>query len=134
MRVGLLIVAHRHIGSEILATASRTLGICPLQTESLEVLNEDERNELLERAGALITQLDQGAGVLILSDAYGSTPSNVAVAASTHRRCRVVTGLNLPMLLRVFNYPGRSLEELAESAAAGGRAGIIAVGEGAPPS
>ncbi|MBK5936699.1 PTS sugar transporter subunit IIA [Halorhodospira halophila] len=134
MRVGLLIVAHRHIGSEILATASRTLGICPLQTESLEVFNEDERNELLERAGALITRLDQGAGVLILSDAYGSTPSNVAVAAGTDRRCRVVTGLNLPMLLRVFNYPGRSLDELAESAAAGGRAGIIAVGEGAPPS
>ncbi len=133
MRVGLLIVAHRHIGSEVLATASRTLGICPLQTESLEVFNEDERNELLERAGALITELDQGAGVLILSDAYGSTPSNVAVAASVDRHCRVVTGLNLPMLLRVFNYPGRSLEELAESAAAGGRSGIILVGEGAPP-
>ncbi|MFP4648662.1 MAG: PTS sugar transporter subunit IIA [Halorhodospira sp.] len=134
MRVGLLIVCHRHIGTEILATASRTLGVCPLQTESLEVLNEDELTELIDRAGDVIERLDQGSGVLILTDAYGSTPSNVAVTASHGRTCRVVTGINLPMLLRVFNYPGRSLEALADCAAAGGRAGIIEVDDGANPS
>ncbi len=130
MRVGLLIVAHRHIGSEILTAASRTLGLCPLQSRSLEILDEEELETLVERGRGLITQLDDGGGVLVLTDAYGSTPANVAVAAGGTRCCRVVTGLNLPMLLRVFNYPSRTLEELAGSAAAGGRAGIIEVGQG----
>ncbi len=127
MRVGLLIVAHRRVGSEILATASRTLGICPLQTRSLEVMNEDEMEQLAAQAREWMSAVDDGAGTLVLTDAYGSTPANVAVAAGTGMHCRIVTGINLPMLLRVFNYPERTLDAMAESAVTAGRAGILQV-------
>ncbi len=130
MSVGLLIVAHRHIGTEILVTASRTVGICPLQTRSLEVFDESALDTLIERAQEMLGEVDAGSGVLLLTDAYGSTPANIALAAGQGRRCCVVTGLNLPMLLRVFNYASHNLTDLASTAVAGGHAGIIEVGDG----
>ncbi|MBK1726537.1 PTS sugar transporter subunit IIA [Halorhodospira neutriphila] len=132
MRVGLLIITHRRIGSETLAAAERALGICPLQTRCLEVFNEDDRDELIARARRLLEELDSGAGVLILTDAYGATPSNIAVEAAAGRTSRVVSGINLPMLLCVFNYPSRWLAALAESAARGGRAGVVHIGQEEP--
>lgn len=70
--------------------------------------------------------LDGGDGVLVLSDLYGATPCNVAnrlPGLGVHMHC--VSGLNLPMLLRVLNYPEQSLDELAQTAATGGRGGIF---------
>ncbi|MBW3546289.1 MAG: hypothetical protein KY428_11955, partial [Bacteroidetes bacterium] len=55
---------------------------------------------------------DSGDGVLVLTDAFGSTPSNIAMRLSRQSGVTVVSGLNLPMLLRVMNYPQLSLEEL----------------------
>jgi PTS system ascorbate-specific IIA component len=61
----------------------------------------------------------------VLSDLYGSTPCNIAnKLADLGVRARCVSGLNLPMLLRVLNYPDKPLDELAEVAACGGRGGI----------
>ena len=71
-------------------------------------------------------ELDQGDGVLILADLYGATPCNIGLSLSAlgvHLRC--VSGLNLPMLLRVLNYAEKPLDELAEIAASGGRGGIF---------
>jgi PTS system ascorbate-specific IIA component len=71
-------------------------------------------------------ELDQVGGVLILADLYGATPCNIGLslgALGVHLRC--VSGLNLPMLLRVLNYAEKPLDELAEIAASGGRGGIF---------
>jgi PTS system ascorbate-specific IIA component len=70
--------------------------------------------------------LDDGMGVLLLVDLYGATPSNVAAAIGRQgTSTRRVSGLNLPMLLRVLNYPEQTLDELATTAAAGGRSGVV---------
>jgi len=63
--------------------------------------------------------------VLILTDAYGSTPSNIANRLAAIVTSKVIAGVNLPMLLRVFNYPEQSLEELSTTAFEGGKDGII---------
>jgi len=63
--------------------------------------------------------------VLILTDAYGSTPSNIANRLAAIVTSKVIAGVNLPMLLRVFNYPEKSLEELSTTAFDGGKDGII---------
>jgi PTS system ascorbate-specific IIA component len=74
---------------------------------------------------ARIRALDAGDGVLVLTDVYGATPSNVLdKIAPTGVAIKRVSGLNLPMLLRVLNYPEQSLTELAQTAEQGGRAGI----------
>ncbi len=73
-----------------------------------------------------LRELDQGEGVLVLSDLYGATPCNIGLSMSEHgAHVRCVSGLNLPMLLRVMNYADQKLPELAEIAASGGRRGIF---------
>ena len=73
----------------------------------------------------MVMELDTGDGVLVLTDVCGATPSNIACRLVSLGRVMVVSGLNLPMLMRILNYPNLSLEELAERAVSGGRQGIM---------
>ncbi len=125
MSVGLLLITHRSIGTELLATAAATLGICPLQTQCLDVQAHDDPDLLIARGRQMATEVDGGDGVLLLTDACGSTPANIALGIARGHESRVVAGLNLPMLLRVYNYAGLSLDALAEAALVGGRAGVM---------
>lgn len=128
MRVGILLITHRHLGQEIINIAAHILGLCPLKTSSLEVYDGDDLDKVVRQAIEMVDDLDSGAGVLILTDAYGSTPGNIAVSAARNRTAQVVSGVNLPMLLRIFNYYEHSLAELAETAVNGGRTGIFKPG------
>jgi PTS system ascorbate-specific IIA component len=97
----------------------------PCQLDALEVGANDEPSTVQASAARAARALDRGGGVLVLSDLYGSTPCNIAnKLADLGVRARCVSGLNLPMLLRVLNYPDKPLDELAEVAASGGRSGI----------
>ena len=126
MTIGILIMTHPGVGSSLLHTATRILGQCPLRTKCLEVPIGSEIETLFEQAAEYLVSLDEGEGVLVLSDLFGATPSNLACRLTDTGRARVVAGLNLPMLLRVFNYPGDRLADLAEKAAKGGIRGIRA--------
>lgn len=127
MSVSILLVTHNRIGHELLETARETLGFCPVQTRTLEVTPDGKPEELIARAMDLVELLDDGDGVLVLTDCYGSTPSNVCSQLARDHRIAVIAGVNLPMLLRVFNYPGLTLAELADKARTGGRDGVILV-------
>ena len=131
MSVGLLIITHGDIGRSLLDTAVVVMGTCPLQTETLGIPMASDPDQQLERAQQYLQQLEQGDGVLILTDLYGSTPSNIACKLRNNK-VAVITGLNLPMLIRVFNYPTLNLHELAEKAMGGGREGVIPCMPGAP--
>lgn len=124
MRVGLLIVTHGDIGQALLETATGMLGLCPLRTQALGVRQDCEPQEILAQAHRLISDLDEGSGVLVLTDMYGSTPSNIA-GALRDTNVSVIAGLNLPMLVRVLNYPQLGLAELAEKALSGGHDGVL---------
>ena len=126
MSVGLLIITHDGIGPSLLGTTSYMLGGCPLNAKLLMASRDCEPIELTETAQDYIKQLDSGDGVLILTDQYGSTPSNIA-AKLKNENIRAIAGLNLSMLIRVLNYPQLSLDELAEKALTGGRDGIVEV-------
>jgi PTS system ascorbate-specific IIA component len=74
----------------------------------------------------MLKVLNRGAGVLVLTDIFGATPHNVAQQlACSKRGTTVLSGLNLPMLVRVFNYPQDDLDTLASKAAEGGSRGIM---------
>jgi PTS system ascorbate-specific IIA component len=125
MSVGLLIITHNDIGLQLLQTATTMLGTCPLPAKALEVCTDCEPEEVAGRARGLLTELDSGDGVLILADIYGSTPGNIAIRLLRNARAIVIAGVNLPMLIRVLNYPRLGLEDLAEKALSGGRDGIL---------
>lgn len=126
MSVGLLIIAHHPLGEAILKTAVDTLGQCPIPTRVLQISRDGERDKQIQQARVYANQLDSGDGLLVLTDMYGSTPSNIACTLGDRKGVQIIAGLNLPMLIRVFNYPDLSLEALMEKALSGGKDGVIA--------
>jgi PTS system mannose-specific IIA component len=124
MSVGVLLVMHGKLGHLLLETMSDMLGPLPLETDVLEVRRVQATDVLLRQGARMIERLDSGSGVLMLTDAYGSTPANIANRLAVDTPARVVAGANLPMLVRIFNYPALSLDEMARAAVEGGQKGI----------
>ena len=126
MAVGILLLTHEGIGSALVAVAQRLLRQLPLKTEAFEVPFDGDPEALLPRASAALRRVDGGDGVLVLTDLYGATPSNLAAKlARIGTPVRRVSALNLPMLLRVMNYAELGLDELPAVAAAGARNGVV---------
>jgi len=126
MSVGILLVTHGKLGAYLLETMHDMLGELPLAADVLEVDREQARAELVAQGRQLIERLDSGDGVLVLTDAFGSTPSNVAnQLAQEVGPVEVIAGVNLPMLIRIFNYPKLPLAEQAQKAVEGGTRGIL---------
>jgi mannose PTS system EIIA component len=125
MNVGLLLITHNDLGRYLLDTASGILGSCPVRTRSLNVPGSCDPDKLLESACALCRELDQGDGVLVLTDLYGSTPSNIAARLFEKCNILVISGVNVPMLVRILNYPTCSLQDMANKALTGARDGVV---------
>lgn len=125
MTVGILIITHDNVGDTLLETAAKTLGFCPLLSRTIAVAQQCDPQQLMAEAKGCINVLDQGDGVLVLTDIYGSTPSNIACTLCGLPNVQVISGINLPMLIRVLNYPRLGLAELTEKALSGGREGIM---------
>ncbi len=127
MTVSILIISHDEIGTALLNTVKQTFGSeLPLSAATVELQPDADPEILIPKLKKVVKALDQGEGVLILTDLFGSTPSNVAQQIQDCKSIRVVSGLNLPMLIRVMNYPQLNLTQLAEKALTGGQCGIIA--------
>ena len=126
MSVGILLITHEGIGNALVAVATRLLRQLPLATEAFEVPFDGDVDALLPQASAALRRVDGGQGVLVLTDLYGASPSNLAARlARLGTPVRRVSGLSLPMLLRVMNYPEQGLDQLPATAAAGARNGAI---------
>ncbi|HEY9544906.1 MAG TPA: PTS fructose transporter subunit IIA [Solimonas sp.] len=125
MSIGLLLVMHGKLGHHLLDTLGEMMGELPLVADVLEVRRVQAHEVLIKQGRKMIERLDAGDGVLILTDAFGSTPSNIANKLADDNRIRVVAGVNLPMLIRIFNYPKLALAEMADNAVEGGIRGII---------
>lgn len=126
MACGILLITHPGIGASFLAVATTLLRQLPLKTEAFEVPFDADLDTLLPQASAALRRVDGGQGVLVLTDLYGASPSNLAQRlARLGTPLRRVSGLSLPMLLRVMNYSEQGLDELPATAAAGARNGVI---------
>mgnify|MGYP006207341443 CR=1 FL=1 len=125
MAVGILLITHLGIGTALIGVATRLMDALPLRAEALEVPYDGDPDEWLPRASAALRKVDDGDGVLVLTDLYGASPSNLAArVAQLGTPVRRVSALNLPMLLRVMNYAELPLDELPAVAAAGARNGV----------
>ncbi|MCW8917452.1 MAG: PTS fructose transporter subunit IIA [Gammaproteobacteria bacterium] len=125
MSVGLLIITHAPFGKAALEAACGTLGSLALSTRVIDIHSSCNLEQEREHAKTLLHELDEGDGVLLLTDLYGATPSNIACSLMGGGQKRVlVSGLNLAMLIRVMNYADEKLPALAERAINGGHGGI----------
>jgi len=126
MTCGILLVTHPGVGSSLLEVATRLLRQLPLNAEAFEVPFDADLDTQLPLASAAMRRVEGEDGVLVLTDLYGASPSNLAARlARLGTPVRRVSALSLPMLLRVMNYPEQGLDQLPATAAAGARNGAI---------
>ena len=125
--IGILIVAHDSLSDSLAGAVTHVLGRRPSQFETLQVAATDDPQQLLPKARALVGELDTGDGVLIFSDIYGATPSNLASKLLVPGRIEAIAGVNLPMLVRAFTYRDKGMETMIKKAISGGCDGVLHV-------
>jgi PTS system ascorbate-specific IIA component len=123
--IGILIVSHGAFGESLIHSASHVLGRRPLYLRQLGVTVHDDPDAILPVAEDLIRFLDQGQGVLLLTDIFGATPSNIASRLLRKGRVEGVAGVNLPMLIRALTYREESLGDLVDKALSGASEGVM---------
>jgi PTS system mannose-specific IIA component len=126
--IGVLIIAHGTLGESLVQAVTHVLGARPAQFEVLSVGAADDPLVLLPRARAMLDTLDTGEGALVFSDLYGATPCNLAVKLARPGRIEVISGVNLPMLVRAFTYRTKGMDTLVKKAISGGCEGVLHVG------
>ena len=122
--IGLLIISHCDIGKELLNAAKLILGrVDAVDTVSINQTSESE--DVLATISKKIKTLDQGQGVLVLTDMFGGTPSNLSLSFLAEEKVEVLSGVNLPMVVAMAEgRDGLSLSELGEKALNAGRKSI----------
>jgi PTS system ascorbate-specific IIA component len=125
--VGILIVAHGTLGESLIHCASHVMGSRPPHLMQIGVSMLDDPQLVLPQAIKLARSLDQGSGVLVLSDVYGATPCNIARKLLIPGKIEGVAGVNLPMLVRALTYRNEPLRTVVAKAISGGIEGVMQI-------
>lgn len=123
--IGVILVAHGKYGSAILHAAEAIMGP-QNDCVSIGVESAHDVEIAVNRLHDAAERLDNGEGVIVLTDMFGGNPTNLALGLPRGHKAEVVTGMNLPMLIKVFeNRVGVPLIQLAKMAGEAGKAGIV---------
>lgn len=129
----ILLIAHAPLAHALRAAALHVFDDCGASVLALDVRADAEPEDTLLQAQQLLASQLSDTPLLVLTDVFGATPSNVAMRLAETRQARVLTGVNLPMLLRAWCYRAEPLESMAARAQAGGTQGIVLAGGGSAP-
>ena len=102
--IGILLITHGSFGEALVQNACHVLNKRPVQVNQLGVSAQDDPLDLLPLALQMLDVVDNGDGVLILTDIFGASPANLAIKLLQPGRVEGLTGVNLPMLLRALTY------------------------------
>jgi len=112
--VGVVVVTHCHLAEQLIAAAQLVVGEELKQFQPISIDPKEGSEEIREKIFTAIRKVDEGQGVLILTDMYGGTPSNISLSFLEEKKIEVITGVNLPMLLKLATYKNdMDLEALA---------------------
>jgi len=123
--IGILLITHGTFGESLIQNICHVLNKRPLLIGQLGVAAQDDPLDILPMAKLLLKEVDEGDGVLILTDILGATPANLALKLLDPGRIECVAGVSLPMLLRALTYRKSGMETLLKKAISGGHDGII---------
>jgi PTS system ascorbate-specific IIA component len=123
--IGLFLITHGSLGESLVQCACHVLNKRPQQIVQLGVSGQDDPLDALPLARDMMKLVDSGKGVLLLTDIFGATPSNIALKLLVPGHVEGVAGVNLPMLLRALTYRDKDMETLVTRAVAGGRDGVM---------
>lgn len=123
--IGILLITHGTFGESLIQNVCHVLNKHPTQLLQLGVTPQDDPLDLLPGARRLRNSIDNGDGVLILTDIWGATPANLAVKLLEPGKTEGLSGVNLPMLLRAITYREKGWEILLSRATTGARDGVL---------
>jgi PTS system mannose-specific IIA component len=122
--IGALVVTHGHLGQELVAAAEMIVGEIS-HIKAVSIGWHDDVNDARKDIERRLAEVDSGSGVLILTDMFGGTPSNIALSFHEPGKVDVLTGVNLPMIIKIASQKeGESLESLARIVRDQGRSSI----------
>jgi PTS system ascorbate-specific IIA component len=128
MSVALVTITHNGIGKAVVDAAESILGGQGMTVQHCSFNAGDDVEGFEGRVIDTVRNSDDGDGVLILTDLIGATPCNIAERLAPTHRVRVLSGISLPMVLRVFTYARSDLAQLIQRAGDGARLGVIECG------
>ena len=125
---GILVITHSNYGESLLAAAESILG--PIENcAALSIDITADVKETIDGLRSTVENMDKGNGVLILTDMFGGTPTNLSLSLLSIKGVEVVTGVNLPMILRAAGHSTTKIETLAEEAKQAGLQGIVSASD-----
>lgn len=128
-KVAGVIVTHGHLAGELLAAAEMIIGPISHIT-AVSIGWHDDVDAARDEVQRAITRVSQGAGVLLMTDMFGGTPTNIASMFLEEGKLEVITGINLPMVIKLGSQSGQgSLNEIARRVCDLGRQGIYVAGD-----
>ncbi|CAB3753198.1 PTS sugar transporter subunit IIA [Paraburkholderia solisilvae] len=130
---GILIIAHAPFATALRECVAHIYGGLPARIGVIDVTADCDPVEIVALAHQEIERLKEENGALVMTDMFGATPSNIAGRLATLPDVRVVTGVNLPMLVRAVCYRATPLDTLVDKALAGATKGIHTIGPSTPP-
>ena len=127
--IGALVVTHGHLAHELVAAAEMIVGdISHIQAVSIGW--HDDVNDARKEIEKKIVEVDRGSGILLLTDMFGGTPSNIAFAFHEPGKVDIVTGVNLPMIIKIAHQKeNEDLDALARSVLEQGQSSIRVASE-----
>ncbi len=123
--IGVLLITHGRYGEDLLASACHVLGRPLAQTAHIAVSIKDDPDTMLRDARTMLKTVDDGSGVLVMTDMYGATPCNIATQLIAEGNVEAVSGVSLPMLVRSLAYRDATLSKVRDKAIAGGTEGVV---------
>ena len=123
--VGILVVSHGRLAEALISSVEFLVGNLH-RIRGVSIWPKDQEKEVKDRIQKKMAEVNDGEGVVILTDILGGTPTNLSLSCFENEKVEVVTGVNLPMLLTLSSYrKGKSLEEIGRLAKKSGRRSII---------
>lgn len=123
--IGILLITHGELGKSLIECATDVLGDKPKFLDSLTIENDCAHDNIYKEISEKINLLDQGKGVLILTDIFGATPCNIITKIIKPGKVNAIAGVNLSMLIRSISYRHESFDTLVAKAIEGAQDGII---------
>ncbi len=125
--VGILLLTHAPLGQAFITAVAHVFHAPTERFEAIDVMADQDIGEVHKLARAAIARLDDGSGVLVITDIKGGTPSNCCNSLAEPDRVEVIAGISLPMLLRAITYRRDTLDVVVEMALAGAQSGAVRV-------
>ena len=125
--VGILLLTHAPLGQAFIEAAAHVFRARPERLDAVDVRADQDTAEVRALACAAIARIDDGTGVLVITDVMGGTPSNCTLSLCRPGHVEVIAGISLPMLLRAITYRNDTLDVVVEMALSGGQSGAVRV-------